>query len=120
MKAATQDETSPGKPLPLRAGIFIAATSSIGIAVTVAALAHWHSSDPLRFLCFLAIALLVSGFKVDLPGIDGSMSVNFVFILLGMEPGAFLSRDARYWVRVESYAMSLASEAWADTFQNHF
>ena len=79
-----QDETSSGKPLPARAGIFIAVTATIGLAVTAAALLHWHSSDPLRFCCFLLIALLASGFKVDLPGIDGSMSVNFVFILLGI------------------------------------
>jgi len=79
-----QDETSSEKPLPARASIFIAVTATIGVAVTAAALLHWHSSDPLRFCCFLLIALLASGFKVDLPGIDGSMSVNFVFILLGI------------------------------------
>ena len=79
-----QDETPSEKPLPVRAGIFVAVSAAIGLAVTAAALLHWHSSDPLRFCCFLLIALLASGFKVDLPGIDGSMSVNFVFILLGI------------------------------------
>jgi len=79
-----QEEISSSKPLPVRAGIFIAVTATIGLTVTAAALLHWHSNDPLRFCCFLLIAMLASGFKVDLPGIDGSMSVNFVFILLGI------------------------------------
>lgn len=79
-----QDETSSEKPLPARAAVFIALTATVGIAVTAAAMLQWHCSDPIRFLCFLLVALLLSGFKVDLPGIDGSMSVNFVFILLGI------------------------------------
>ena len=31
-----------------------------------------------------AIALVASGLKVQLPGIDGTMSVNFLFVLLGI------------------------------------
>src|SRR5450755_2818939 len=48
------------------------------------AFAHWHSSDPIQFLCYFAVALIASSFKVTLPGIDGTMSVNFLFILLGV------------------------------------
>ena len=47
------------------------------------ALLHWQSADLTRFLCYLAVALLASSLKVQLPGIDGTMSVNFLFILLG-------------------------------------
>ena len=45
---------------------------------------HWQSQDGLRFLCYLLVAVLASGLKVQLPGIDGTMSVNFLFILLGI------------------------------------
>lgn len=45
---------------------------------------HWHSHDLTRFLSYLLVALLASGLKVQLPGIDGTMSVNFLFILLGV------------------------------------
>ena len=38
----------------------------------------------MRFFCYLAVAVLASGLKVQLPGIDGTMSVNFLFILLGV------------------------------------
>lgn len=47
------------------------------------ALWHWQSTDPTRFVCYLAVAILASSLKVQLPGIDGTMSVNFLFILLG-------------------------------------
>jgi diguanylate cyclase (GGDEF)-like protein/putative nucleotidyltransferase with HDIG domain len=61
---------------------FIVATACIGVGVLGYALAHWQSHDPMRFLCYLAVAILASGLKVQLPGIDGTMSVNFLFILL--------------------------------------
>ena len=52
--------------------------------VLCSALWRWQSADITRFLCYLAIAVLASGLKVQLPGIDGTMSVNFLFILLGV------------------------------------
>ena len=48
------------------------------------ALSHWQSADLARFVCYVAVAVLASGLKVQLPGIDGTMSVNFLFILLGI------------------------------------
>jgi diguanylate cyclase (GGDEF)-like protein/putative nucleotidyltransferase with HDIG domain len=63
---------------------FVAATASIGLMVIVYAVLHWQSSDPIRFVCYLGIALLASSLKVSLPGIDGTMSVNFLFILIGI------------------------------------
>ncbi len=48
------------------------------------AVLHWQSADLTRFVCYLAVAVLASGLKVQLPGIDGTMSVNFLFILLGV------------------------------------
>jgi diguanylate cyclase (GGDEF)-like protein/putative nucleotidyltransferase with HDIG domain len=63
---------------------FITATAIVGIAVIVAAIWQWQSQDLLRFGAYLIIALLASGLKVVLPGINGTMSVNFLFILLGV------------------------------------
>jgi len=48
------------------------------------ALLHWHSENLLRFVCFLAVALAASLFKVRLPGIEATMSANFLFILVGI------------------------------------
>jgi diguanylate cyclase (GGDEF)-like protein/putative nucleotidyltransferase with HDIG domain len=38
----------------------------------------------IKFICYLAVALLASRLKVSLPGVTGTMSVNFLFILLGI------------------------------------
>ncbi len=54
------------------------------MALLWSAIWHWQSADLTRFLCYLAVALLASSLKVQLPGIDGTMSVNFLFILLGV------------------------------------
>ena len=48
------------------------------------AFAHWQSSDPVKFVCYLIAALLASSLKVSLPGIEGTLSVNFLFTLLGI------------------------------------
>ena len=68
-----------------QATLFIATTAAIGASVLAYALAHWHSTDLERFACYLLIAVLSSGLKIQLPGIDGTMSVNFLFILLGVQ-----------------------------------
>jgi len=47
-------------------------------------LANWASHDRAQFISYLAIAVVASRMKVKLPGIAGTMSVNFLFILLGM------------------------------------
>src|SRR5579859_2264028 len=72
------------KAMSTRAKLFIAATGSIGAVVLANGLWHWQSSDLVRFICYVLIAVLASGLKVRLPGIDGTMSVNFLFVLLGI------------------------------------
>ena len=66
------------------ARLFISAVVLIGSCVLVYAGLHLSSSQPLRFLCYLVVALVASRLKVNLPGITGTMSVNFLFILLGI------------------------------------
>src|SRR5271170_4130190 len=67
-----------------RTKLFVGITVSLGMVVLCSALRHWQSADLTRFACYLAVALLASSLKVQLPGIDGTMSVNFLFILLGV------------------------------------
>jgi diguanylate cyclase (GGDEF)-like protein/putative nucleotidyltransferase with HDIG domain len=82
--AVVRSMTEQANGLSLQAKIFLGATVSIGMVVLTHSLLHWHSNDLVRFVCYLAVALLASGLKVQLPGIDGTMSVNFLFILLGV------------------------------------
>src|SRR5579862_6472177 len=70
--------------LSIQTKVFVGITASSGMVVLGYALLHWESQDLVRFACYLAVALLASGLKVQLPGIDGTMSVNFLFILLGV------------------------------------
>jgi diguanylate cyclase (GGDEF)-like protein/putative nucleotidyltransferase with HDIG domain len=53
-----------------------------GLLVLGDAVLHCRPHDWQRFVCFLLAAILASGMKLRLPGILGTMSVSFVFILL--------------------------------------
>jgi diguanylate cyclase (GGDEF)-like protein/putative nucleotidyltransferase with HDIG domain len=63
---------------------FIAVVVLCGTAVLIYSVLHGRSENPLKFSCYLAIALAASRLKVNLPGINGTMSVNFLFLLLGV------------------------------------
>lgn len=63
---------------------FVAAMSLAGSLSLFYALAHWHSSDPVKFVAYLVAALFASSLKVVVPGIEGTLSVNFLFTLLGV------------------------------------
>ena len=77
MKAETERLSAQTK-------LFVGVMASMGALSLAFALSHWQSADLARFACYLAVAILASGLKVQLPGIDGTMSVNFLFILLGV------------------------------------
>jgi len=70
--------------MSIRARLFIGATAALGAWALVHSLWHWQSVDLSRFVCYLLIAVIASSLKIQLPGIDGTMSVNFLFILLGV------------------------------------
>jgi diguanylate cyclase (GGDEF)-like protein/putative nucleotidyltransferase with HDIG domain len=63
---------------------FIAVVVLCGTAVLTYSVMHGRSENPLKFFCYLVIALAASRLKVNLPGITGTMSVNFLFLLLGV------------------------------------
>ena len=70
--------------LSIQTKAFVGINVALGMVVLGFALFHWQSQDLMRFACYLVVAVLASGLKVQLPGIDGTMSVNFLFILLGV------------------------------------
>jgi putative nucleotidyltransferase with HDIG domain len=63
---------------------FIGAMTLAGCTSLVFAFREWHPTDPFKFACYLIVALLASSLKVTLPGIEGTLSVNFLFTLLGI------------------------------------
>jgi diguanylate cyclase (GGDEF)-like protein/putative nucleotidyltransferase with HDIG domain len=66
------------------AKVFITLVVMVGTGVLVYGAANPTSKNIAQFICYLLIALLASRLKVNLPGITGTMSVNFLFILLGV------------------------------------
>src|SRR5580698_7846469 len=63
---------------------FIAAMALAAFVCFALALLHWKSTDPVKFGCYLTAALVASSFKVTLPGIEGTLSMNFLFTLIGI------------------------------------
>jgi signal transduction histidine kinase len=61
---------------------YIAAVLLLGAASALRA--DWHLGRPWEFVCVFVVAVLASGMKVRLPGIFGTLSVNYLFILLGI------------------------------------
>src|SRR5438445_1149157 len=70
--------------MSLRARGFISVVTAAGVCVLGWGVVNWSSREPAKFFCYLLVALLASRLKVHLPGITGTMSVNFLFILLGV------------------------------------
>ena len=70
--------------MSLSARLYIGVIVALGSAVLVVGAMHPHIHQPMRFVCYLLVAVAASRLKVNLPGITGTMSVNFLFILLGV------------------------------------
>jgi putative nucleotidyltransferase with HDIG domain len=66
------------------ARVYIAGMALAAAGCFAFAFYHWQSSDPVKFVCYLAAALLASFLKVSLPGIEGTLSMNFLFTLIGI------------------------------------
>ena len=66
----------------MRANIFVAVTATIGAALLWDALRHLHPNNPAQFCTYLLVALLASTMKVRLPGMESTMSVHFLLVLL--------------------------------------
>ena len=63
---------------------FLAGMSLAGSICLLVSFTHWQSNDWVKFCAYLVAALFSSSLKVSLPGIQGTLSVNFLFTLLGV------------------------------------
>ncbi|HZE26541.1 MAG TPA: diguanylate cyclase [Terriglobales bacterium] len=70
--------------MTLGARLYISVVVAFGSFVLTVGAMHPTSHQPVKFLCYLLVAVAASRLKVNLPGITGTMSVNFLFILLGI------------------------------------
>jgi diguanylate cyclase (GGDEF)-like protein/putative nucleotidyltransferase with HDIG domain len=70
--------------MPLRARVYIALILSSGIVGLAVQIAHFSSAHPLQFWCYFLVTVLTSGLKIRLPMVLATLSVNFLFILVGI------------------------------------
>jgi len=63
---------------------YITFICTVGLTLLLTQVLAWNSQDIARFACYLVVAVLCSGLKIKLPAIMGTMSVNFLFTLLGI------------------------------------
>ena len=120
-----------------RAWIFLTLVCLVGLSTAAYAAWTWKVSDGAKFLAYLAIALLASRLKVILPEITGTISVNFLFILIGIVELNFsetlvlgcsailaqcFSSKRRKWPRPEQILFNVCSASfaiWAAYFVYH-
>ncbi len=70
--------------LPIGAQAFVGLVIAAGVGALLQGAIHPNSKNIAEFICYLGIAILASRLRVTLPGITGTLSVNFLFILVGI------------------------------------
>src|SRR5580658_2981305 len=93
------------KGLPLGANAFIGVVIAAGTACLLQAAIGHSSRNIAEFLCYLGIAILGSRLRVTLPGITGTLSVNFLFILVGIA-------ELSYSEAITLGAVSVLAQCW--------
>ena len=78
-----------------------------GTLILLLAAGSWSSANLKQFVVYLGLAALASALKVRIPGMESTMSPNFVFLLLGMVALPFSQ------VAVISLAAGLVQSLWA-------
>jgi putative nucleotidyltransferase with HDIG domain len=64
------------------ARVYISGMALAALSCFVPSMLHWHLTHSAKFLFYLIAAVLASSLKVSLPGIEGTMSMNFLLTLL--------------------------------------
>ena len=119
-----------------QARIFLIIVCLAGLASVVYGAVVWNIDNGAKFIAYLFTAILASRLKVELPEITGTISVNFLFILIGIAELTFTETlilgcsailmqcllTKRRWPRLEQVLFNIASAAvaiWAAYFTYH-
>jgi hypothetical protein len=70
--------------MPALAKIYIALIASVAAAVMTVVAYRWSPENFRTFVLFFALAMVASAMKIRLPGFKTTISVSFVFILIGI------------------------------------
>src|ERR1700687_1317023 len=67
-----------------KAKIYISFVVTVGTVLIANEMFLWESQDVLRYLAYLVLAVLTSRLKLNLPGVHGTLSLFFIFVLFGI------------------------------------
>jgi hypothetical protein len=70
--------------MPSLAKAYIATVGVLATAILGLVAYRWTPDNVGRFVLFFALAMVASAMKIRLPGLKTSISLNFVFILIGL------------------------------------
>jgi MASE9 protein len=93
--------------MPSLAKSYITLVIASGVLLLLVAAGSWSSANLKQFAVYLGLAALASALKVRIPGMEGTISPSFAFLLLGMVALPFSQ------VAVISLAAALVQSLWA-------
>src|SRR5271154_6643387 len=93
--------------MPQKAKVYIALVICTGAAVLALAARSWSSASLVQFLVLLGFAAASSTFKLRIPGMESTMSPNFIFLVLAMLCCSFSE------VAAMALGASLVQSLWA-------
>ncbi len=82
--AQFRDTGEAHRPLTFRRWFLLSLFLISAAAVLGNAAIFWHSTDVIKFAGFFAISLMTAGARVRVPGVSGTLSLSFFFVLLGL------------------------------------
>jgi diguanylate cyclase (GGDEF)-like protein/putative nucleotidyltransferase with HDIG domain len=112
-----------------QARLFLIFVCLLGLTAVVYGAFEWRIGDPIKFAAYLVAAILASRLKVGLPEVTGTMSVNFLFILISIAELSLSETlvlgccaivaqcfiNSRRWPKPEQVLFNVASAAVAIT-----
>lgn len=63
---------------------YLGSTLGLGLLLAALGLSRWQSRELPAYAACLLLTVIVSTFKVKLPGLDGTYSLNFIFLLVSV------------------------------------
>ena len=70
--------------MPFRARLYIGSVITAGACILAEGIWNWRTEDIARFVSFCLVTMIASGLKVILPGVKSTISMNFLFVLIGV------------------------------------
>ena len=89
LRPSSSSSPQTGSALPAKARAYVLTVLLAGLALLSVAAWRWESTDPLRLIVYLALALMASTLKVQLPRMTVTISLNFVLLIVALAELSF-------------------------------